>query len=398
MRKLIPSGLWPLWTAGFVSTIGDSMHQVALMWLVYELTGSSTVTGLVGMSQYLPAVLVGLFAGAFVDRMNRKYVMIAADAARIVLVALIPILYLSGLMTGLILGLIAFSIAIFTTAFSPARDAITPQIVQPSELTQAGSVLQASYGFAYFIGPVLAAAFLPWIKLTGLFFADSASYLLSLGCLIWIKPRPISQPQEQSSSWKLLKEGLNYAKTNGLIRGLLLVTAVDNLFIMGPALVGAPLYVRHHLHLGAGAYAAVEGAFALGMITGSFLFHRIGSRLPRGKTLLCALMFDGITFAPFYFTTTLFPTLIVWFVHSIGIPFILVPRTTLIQTQVPQQLQGRVFSMINLTVVGLSSFSCALTGLLAETMPIGILYVVIGISATIVGAVGWLFRDLREHR
>ncbi len=387
-----------MWAAGFISTAGDSLHQVAIMWLIYELTGSATATGLVGMSQYLPAVLLGPLAGALVDKLDRKRMMIAADAMRALLVALIPTLYLMGSMTGVRLGLTAFSIALFTTLFMPARDAIVPQLVPTAELTHAGSVLQASYGFAYFLGPMLAAAILPLVRIPGLFYADAITYVASLLFLLKLRPRPQVRETQLVSPWKLLKDGLRYAQQRGLIRGLLWLTAVDNLLIMGPALVGAPLYVRLHLGLGAGAYAATEGAFAAGMIVGSFLVHRFGARLPRGKTLLWALMWDGISFAPFMFTDTLSTTLALWFVHSIGIPFILVPRTTLIQTEVPSELQGRMFSLVHLTVVGLSAISCALTGIIAERIPPHILFAVIGVSATVVGAAGWLIKDLRNAK
>jgi MFS transporter, DHA3 family, macrolide efflux protein len=397
-RRFLPAGLWPLLAAGFVSSAGDSLHQVAIMWLIYELTGSATATGLVGMSQYLPAVLISPLAGALVDRLNRKQVMILADGVRAVLVALIPILYLSGHMTGLLLGVIAFSIALFTTVFMPARDAIVPQIVKSEELTEAGSVLQTSYGFAYFLGPMIAAAILPLVKIHGLFFVDSLSYAASLAFLLYLRPRPMVARRDQPSPWELLKEGLKYAHARGLIRGLLWLTAVDNLFIMGPALVGTPLYVRLHLGLGAGAYAATQGAFAAGMVVGSLLVKNYGKRWPRGKILLWALVWDALTFVPFYFLNTLTPVVALWFVHSIGIPFILVPRTTLIQTEVPGELQGRMFSLVHLTVVGLSAISCALTGILAEVLPVELLYAIIGIAAAVVGAAGWMIRDLREAK
>jgi MFS family permease len=382
-----------------VSTAGDSLHQVAIMWLIYELTGSKTATGLIGMAQYLPAVVLGIFAGAVVDRWNRKLVMIVADAARVVLVAMIPLLYLSGNMNGVILGVLAFSIAVFTTLFYPAREAVIPQLVGPQDLTRAGSFLQGSYAFAYFVGPLLAAAILPWAKITGLFFGDAVTYAGSMILLFYLRPRPLpAKPQAPAPPLTLVRDGLQYAKSHGLIRGLLLLTAADNLFIMGPAMVGTPLYIRLHLGLGAGAYAAAQGAFALGMLTGSILVNRYAARWPRGKVLLWAMLWDGISFAPFMFTHTLTAALVVWFVHAIGVPFILVPRSTLIQTEVPPDFQGRIFGLVNLTVVGLSAISCSLTGLVTEIFPVNVLYAVIGVSAALVGAIGWLFPDLRRAR
>jgi MFS transporter, DHA3 family, macrolide efflux protein len=389
--------LWPLWLAGFVSAAGDSMHQVAIMWLIYELTGSKAATGLIGMSQYLPAVVIGVFAGALVDRFNRRRMMILSDGVRVILVAAIPTLYLLGLMTGWLLGILAFSVAVFTTLFYPARESIIPQIVESHELTRAGSFLQASYGFAFLIGPVIAAALLPFAKITGLFYADALTFAVSLAFLLKLRPRPALAPSaESSTTFRAVRDGLRYANSHGLIRGLLLVTAVDNLFIMGPALVGTPLYVRLYLGLGASAFAAAGASEAAGMILGSFLVHRVAARFPRGRILLWAIIWDGISFVPFMFIHSLYPTLAMWFIHSIGIPFIIVPRSTLIQTEVPAQFQGRIFSLVNLTVVGLSAISCAITGVVAEILPVNILYAVIGLAATVVGAAGWLVRDLRK--
>jgi len=161
-------------------------------------------------------------------------------------------------------------------------------------------------------------------------------------------------------------------------------------------MVGTPLYVRLHLGLGAQAYAATEAAFALGMIAGSLLVNRVAKRLPRGRMLLYAIMFDGITFVPLFFVHSLLPSLVVWFIHSIGVPFILVPRSTLVQTEVPSHLHGRVFSLIYFTVVGLSAVSSGLTGIIASVLPTHILFAVIGVSATLVGAAGWFIRDLRD--
>ncbi|MBI5059475.1 MFS transporter [candidate division KSB1 bacterium] len=394
--RRVPEGLWPLWGAGFISAVGESLYQVAIMWMILDLTGSPTATGLIGLSQYLPAVFFGPLAGTLVDRWNRKRVMIVADFARAILVAAIPVLFYAGEITGLRLGMLAFASNLFTTAFVPARDSIVPSVVRAGELTRAGSLLQASFGFAYFTGPMLVALILSVAETPDLFYVNSLTYLVSMACLFALKPRPPGRPAiAHATPWESLRAGFAYAKAHRLVGGLLLITAVDNVFIMGPALVGTPIYVKQHLQRGPEAYAAIQGAFALGMIVGSLLVQRVAAKFPRGRILLWALMFDGITFAPFAFTDNLYVVLGLWFFHSIGVPFILVPRTTLIQTEVPAHYQGRVFSLVYLTVVGLSAVSSALTGILAEVVPIAQLYAIIGVSATVVGALGWKVRELR---
>ncbi|MCB9358006.1 MAG: MFS transporter [Calditrichaeota bacterium] len=393
----VPRQIRPLWASASISLIGDSLHDIAILWLIYDLTGSSTATGLLGVARYLPSVVLGIFAGAWVDRVSRKSVMLWADALRAVLVGIIAALVAAQNITPLSLYFLAFAIAICTVFFNPARDAIVPQIVPPEQLMRATSVLQSSLGLAYFVGPLAAAFFLPLIGLPGLFAADSATYLLSFALILLIRPVQFSGTKQTSTSKQMAREGLQHVRRSPLIHGLLWVTAVDNLFIMGLAIVGAPIYVRVHLGLGADAYAVLQACFALGILTGSLLMIRFGSRLPRGKTLLWALVFDGVTFVPFYFTTELWTTAIGWFIHSIGIPFILTPRTSLVQSEVPQEFQGRVFSLVQLTVVGLTAVSSGMAGVLLELLSPAQLYLIMGTAAGVVGALGFLNRELRER-
>lgn len=405
VRAQFPPGLLPLWLAGFISTCGDEISWIAFLWLLYDLTGSKLATGLIWSLQFLPVILFGLFAGVLVDRLNRRRVMMVADLARAFLVAIIPLLLVSGHLKGLHLGIIAFAISGFTTAFMPARDAFVPELVEKENLTQANALIQGSHNLAFLVGAGLAAAALPLVKLPGLFYMDALSYLASF-VFIW-RIRKSHEAREAAKAvtseaelppFHSMREGLAFAIRDGRIRALLLLTAVNNLFIMGPAIVGFPIYVRDHLGRGPEGLASMDGAFAAGMIVGSIFLHRWGRRLPKGRVILSAIIFDGLSFIPLMWTSELWTSMVVIFIHALGVPLIIVPRTTLIQEIVAPRMQGRIFSMINLAVFGLTALSAALTGIALEWIPIGQLYAIIGVLAALVGLAGWTLRDLRRAK
>jgi DHA3 family macrolide efflux protein-like MFS transporter len=337
-----------------------------------------------------------------VDRFDRRHVMMVADVARAFLVAAIPLLLAAGYLSGLGLGLLAFTIAVFTTAFMPARDALVPELVGKEKLTQANAVVQSSLYLAYLVGAIAAAAALPLVKVEGLFYIDALSYLVSFVCIWWIKkardrwhaPRP--DLETRVSPFRSLSEALALAVRDGRIRGLLVITAIDNFFIMGPAIVGMPIYVRDYLHHGPIGLAAVNSAFAAGMIVGSIILHRWGRRFAKGRTILVAIVFDGLTYIPFMWISTLGAAMVAIFIHALVIPFIIIPRTTLVQEIVSPGMQGRMFSMINLAVIGLTALSSALTGIVAEWIPVPQIYAIIGASAALVGLGGWTQRDFRQ--
>jgi MFS family permease len=403
IRTQFPPGLFPLWLAGFISTCGDEMSWIAFLWVLYELTGSKAMTGVIWSVQFLPVILFGLFAGVLVDRFNRRRVMMVADFARALLIAVIPVLLTSGHLRAIHLGIVAFAISAFSTAFMPARDALVSELVESEKLTQANALIQGSHNLAFLVGAGLAAAALPLLKVPGLFYLDALSFLVSLLCIWRIKKSqdarqfaPPATSETELTPLRSLREGLAFASRDGRIRGLLFITAIDNLFIMGPAIVGFPIYVRDHLHRGPEGLASMDTAFAAGMIVGSFILHRWGKQWPKGRVILSAIVFDGFTFVPLMWTSDLWQSMGLIFIHAIGVPFIVVPRTTMIQEIVAPRMQGRIFSMINLAVFGLTALSALLTGLATEWISIGELYAIIGVLAGLVGLVGWLVRDLRR--
>ncbi len=398
-----------LWLGEVISQAGDALFQIALLWLVLDLTDSAGLTGLVAMSGYLPVLLFGLLAGALADRLDRRRVLLGCDLARAVLVLAIPLLAAARLLSAPLLGLITFLMAVFTAHFNPTRNALIPELVPASELRQANTLIQSGWQLAMLAGPLLAGLLIPLTGELQLFSADGLSYLASFA-LIWrmrpvprrdapeAPPRPPAGTLRHEAARALaeVRAGLALAHRDRRIRALLWVTAVDNLFIMGPAIVGTPLFVRQVLGGDSGTYAYLMTAFAAGMLAGSLLLHWLGRHLRDSRLLLWGIVLDGIPFLPLLWVTSFWGAWWTIAIHSLVIPLIIIPRPTLVQRLVPRDFHGRVFSMISVAVTGFSALSVALTGLAAEWVPVPVIFGAIALLASACGLAGWSIREFRE--
>lgn len=397
------------------SQSGDSIYQIGLLWITLELTGSETTTGLVAMASYLPAVIFSLLAGVVADRYNRLRVMISADIVRLILVLAVPLLALADGITPLFLGINAFAIAIAATFFNPARDAIIPQIVPEPGLVRANSLIQTSWQLSMLIGPGLAGWVLYYFGKIPLFWAAAVTYAFSLGTILAMRvdvshcqPATKShcqpavadseasdcQPRRVDSGsrirWSDILHGIRFATRHKVIGPLLLITIADNIFIMGPAIVGTPVFIKNNLGLGAGSFALIEGCYAIGMLIGTGLLLWLGKNLPKGKVLLVGMMLDGITFVPIYWVHSLLGLEITIVVHSIAIPMLTVSRASLIQTLVPREMTGQIFALVNIAVVGMSAISAGLAGIALEMFGAPVLFFAIGIGGGLCGVIGWI--------
>lgn len=408
-----------LWAGQVISMSGDAIYQIALIWLALELTASKAVTGLVAMSAYLPALLLSLVAGVVADRTDRRRVMLLADAIRAIAILGIPIASVAGWLTPGLLVANAFLIAGAAAFFNPAKDAIIPQLVPHDGLMRANSLIQTSWQVAMLLGPALAAALLTMIGLHPLFLINSLAFVLSF-ITIWLlrptaatgAPQPRTQPSEPASplgraaqrratlraGWEDIRIGLRFALRHPVLLPLLLITIADNLFIMGPAIVGIPVLVRETLGGTASDYALVTACLAAGMLVSTAGLLAWGQSWPKGRLLLIGMLLDGFTFIPFLWVSSVIELGIYTVIHSLAIPLLTVTRASLVQEVVPPEMRGRVFALISLAVVGMSAVSSALTGLVLEWIPAPALFAGIGVLGGLCGVAGLRFaRSLRAQ-
>jgi MFS transporter, DHA3 family, macrolide efflux protein len=401
-----------LWLAQFVSVAGDFLFLSSVLFLVLSIESEKGAlkAGVANFLCMLPFLIFGPLAGALVDRLDRRRLMIGCDLARAVLLFSVPWLHAAGWLNWLSLGALGFLLSSFSALFNPARDALLPEIAGETSLLKANAAIQTSFQLAMIAGTLCAGALLQFQKTAGmapidsilrLFRLDAGSFLVSAALLAALRVTPVKLERNSDSVWRNAGDGLLYLAKSPLLAPLLVLTAIDNFFIMGPATVGANLLIKRTLARGADAVAWFEAALALGWFAGSLAIIRVGSHWPKGRLLLVGVLMDGVTFIPMIALNNLpsWPlALALIFIHGLFIPAITVARSALVHEAVPRALQGRVFSMVNLTVVGSMSLSNLATGALGEVVSPPMLYLIAGSGGTLCGILGFLLcRTLRRQ-
>jgi DHA3 family macrolide efflux protein-like MFS transporter len=396
-----PSPFLRLAIAQFLSQFGDAVFMIAFIWLLLDLTGSKSGTGLAALISYLPALLFGVVAGFLVDRWNRRGVLAGADAARATLLAAGGALYAAGLLTAPLLTAIAFLCATAAVLFNPARDSILPELVPEPRLAVANAWIQSSQQAAYFAGPLAAGVVMQRFGVGATFpagvllYGGSLAMILSMG-RVGGAHRDGAAGGPPIGALDDFRQGLAAIGRDATLLLLLAYTALDNLFIMGPALIGNAVIVRETLHGNGAMYALVEATYGLGWGLGSLLIARFATRVPYGILLLVGITLDGFTYVPLYWCRSLPYLLVVSLVHSMVIPMITVPRATLLQRVVPKERLGRVFALVNVVVVGMTALSSGLAGLALERVDAPTLFGVIGLVAGLIGLAGFASKRLRS--
>ena len=402
--------LFTLWGGEFASRIGISVFQIALLWYLLEATADDSLkTGLITMIGFLPAVVVGLWAGVLVDRLEYRAVMLGANLARAALAAALPLLILLAGLPLAGIALMAFLLSSATAFFNPARDAVIPLLAKKHELFSANSLVQSAWQFSLPVGLLLAAAALTFAPVETLFYGVALSFALSFAVLLYLKkarqegeggqPTPVSAPRREAMGGLLaeFREGWRYLRSERRVFWIWIITALNNFFLMGAVIIGTPVYVKTYLGGTIRDFALVESTYAVGMIVFTWLISRYGDRFNPLRVLFLAMIYDGLSYLPLYWVTTLEGTLLTILVHSLGIPAITISRLTALHRMVPQQMQGRVFSYINLAVDGMTALSIGVVGIALAWLPANVLFAVIGVLAASTGVLGLMLPVFREE-
>ncbi len=176
-----------LFSGQVISQIGDSMNKVALLWMVYELTGSAFKMTVIGLLQTIPPLVFGPLIGVYLDRMKKKPVMIWVDLIRMGLVMLIPLLYAMESLTLEWLYILVFVMSIVSTVFGPALASAVPFLVPRARLTAANALIQSTTNIGLLIGPAVSGVGIAMIGAANVLYLNAATFLVSALCLMPIR-------------------------------------------------------------------------------------------------------------------------------------------------------------------------------------------------------------------
>ena len=362
-----------LWTGMTVSMIGDGIYYVAIAWQVLNIENRPGALALVGVAWSLPQVLLVLASGALSDRIERRHLMIAGDAIRLVAIGTLGVLSLADSLTiPLVLGLVVLY-GSGMAVFQPAFTSITPTIVPAELLVQANSLAQLMRPFSMFlVGPVVGGLLIDWAggRPGAAFLVDAATFAFSATMILMMRVRRAPRdPDETDSFLGDVREGLRYVRRARWLLIAMVAATVSLFAVWGPWETLVPVVVRNDLDGHGRALGLVFGAGGLGAVVTAALFGQRGT-LPRKPITAMYLAWAVGMFgtAGFGLVTSVWQAMGVAFVTEGSIAFLVVLWVTLVQRLVPDRLLGRVFALDWMISTGGVPLSFAVTGPVADAI------------------------------
>ncbi len=393
-----------LWVGQSISEVGSQISQLAIpIVAAVALHASPIVFSLLGVFGFLPFIIFALPAGAWVDRMRRRRILIAGDAARAVLLATIPVAYALGILTIWQLLVVQFVVGIFTVFFDVAYQSYLPQLVHRDHLIEGNSKLQLTVSIAQVAGPSLSGGLIAAITAPYAIVADAISFIVSTVFLVRIE-KPEHLPKDVTGApkprmWPEVKEGLNWVVRNPYLRRIATCTGSSNFFgSVGFAIF--VLYALRELHLPAWQIGLVFGAGSVGAIAGALIVNRFQKAIGVGPAIIAmAVLFSTagilVPLAPRSFPLPLLITS--FFITQFAGVAYNIAQISLRQAITPERLQGRMNAAMRWIVWGTIPLGTLAGGVLATVFTLR--------AALFVGAIGgmptflWvLFSPLRSMR
>jgi MFS family permease len=381
------------WTGQLVSLIGTWMQTVAQAWLMHRLTSSPFMLGLLGFAQFLPVLLLSLWAGVIVDAMSKRTLLLITQSAFLVQAALLATAVSMNIATPWMLLGFAFFFGMINALDLPARQSFVVELAGKEDLSNAIALNSAAFNSARIAGPAIAGVLLATVGEAGCFWLNALSYVAVIGSL-W-RMNPVSRPAipfDPARAMQLIREGVRYARSVRTLRNLLLLLGLTA-SLGFQYMILLPVYVRDILRADAKAYGLLVSAFGVGSLLSAVWMTRSHDRWALRRNLLFGLLAGAIGMGAFAWSRSLPLSLAMGFLAGLGLILFVATANTLIQISTEDSFRGRVMSLYTLMFVGTAPIGSLITGTVAQRFGAP---VATTMSALVLfGGAVWVFQHLR---
>ncbi|MBA4375259.1 MAG: MFS transporter [Anaerolinea sp.] len=375
MRKFIP-----IWSAQLFSLLGSGLVQFALVWWITQKTGSAAYLAMATFVAVLPEVILAPFAGALVDRLNRRHVMIVADGVIALVTLVLAILFAFDLVQIWHIFMVIFLRSSGSIFHWPALQASTSLMVPEKHLSRIAGINQALRGSLNIIAPPLGALLMSLLKFYQVIAVDVVTAIIAITPLLFIRiPQPVRVDAGEmitpKSLFKDVAEGIRYIKN---WRGLLYLTFIAALlnFLLAPAGMLSPLMVTQHFKAGVWELSIIESSMGIGIVIGGLTLGVWGGFKSKIATSLSGVIGLGLGVLIF----GLAPENMFWVAAAAMVllgfmnPMANGPLQAIMQSKVAPELQGRVMGTTASICTAMMPLSMLISAPVAELFGLRVWY------------------------
>ncbi len=384
-----------------ISLIGDQFHFVALAWLTLQLTGSGLALGTVLMVAAVPRAIFMLVGGALSDSFSPRTLMLVSNVLRAVVVGIVAALVLTENAQLWHLYLLAGIFGVVDAIFHPALNTIVPMLVSGRLLPPANALVQVMAQLSGFIGPALAGIVVAAVQTGAAFAVDAASFAVAALALLLVRGGRRTAPAQEALGGadrrthdllSTIRSGLAYAWSDPAVRALIGLTAALNFAFVGPVSVGLPYLADTRFEGGSAALGLMLSAFGAGAVGGALLAGSL-RHVPRlGLVILLLAMVLGVGEALVGLAPNVWIAMAIGACIGVGIGFLNVRVIAWLQARTPEDMRGRVMSLIMFSGMGLAPFSLAIAGAIIDLGAVDLTFAVGGAIIVLAALAGMLSR------
>lgn len=385
-----------LWSGATVSLFGDGLTWVSLVWLVYELGGTTVDVGILAACYTAPVVIGGLAAGLLLDRFDRRRLLMADNAIRGMAVLSVPIAHWLGVLgIGQLFAVAAVYGLLYMVSLA-GFPSVLPEIVADEDLATANAMESISFGIGGVAGPAVAGVLIALVGAANLLAVDAMTYVVFVGCLAVLRiPDRTGAADSSAPVRRGLGPALRFALGTPAILAITLMFMAANVG-EGMVLVLLPVLARETLEVGAAGYGLLVSAFTAGVLVGSVAIGALRWPWPLGRSLAVAQLAAGIAALGLLAA----PTLAIAVTVLLGVGLLASPLTIWAQTirmrLIPEALRGRVFALLRTLMQGTPPIGGLAAGIILAGGGVVPAVVVVSLVIAVPGAIGAVHHALSE--
>lgn len=366
-----------LWIGLLLSTVGDQMQLVAIMWHVYVLTDSPLYVGLIGLARFIPIVTLSLVAGAAADLVDRKRILLISQGAQMGLAALLTLATAGGLESVWLILVVTLLVGVASSFDSPARQAMIVNLVPPSELSNAITLHSLLRQTANIVGPAVGGLAIASVGLAATYGLNAASFVAVIVAVMLMKPLAV-RASEGMRSWSAVLGGLQFARSEPLILSILLLNFLVTVFGKIQGLL--PVFARDILLVGPEGLGLLHAASAAGAVVGASLLGTLGGSPRPVLWMLLGFAARGLCVIGLGLSPVFALSLLFLFGNGVADVVSEVYHNTVVMLRTPDHLRGRLAALHVLFAQGGPQLGILQLGALAS--------VVGAVPAAMLGGVG----------